>query len=67
MIKQNDRVKQVITTFSFGLMSLILLIIAGCGRGDLGMMDDKRVELDTVDPNLVRANTTFGFKLLNEL
>lgn len=67
MIRQNDRVKQVITTLSFGLMSLILLIIAGCERGDLGIIDDKRVALDTVDPNLVRANTTFGFKLLNEL
>lgn len=59
--------KQVITKLSLGLMSLILLIIAGCERGDLGMIDDKRGELDTVDPNLVRANTTFGFKLLNEL
>ena len=67
MIKQNDRVKQVITTLSLGLMSLILLIIAGCERGDLGMIDDKRVALDTVDPNLVRANTAFGFKLLNAL
>ena len=59
--------KQVITKFSLGLMSLILLIIAGCDRGNLSMIDDKRDELDTVDPNLVRANTTFGFKLLNEL
>ena len=59
--------KQPIMKLSLGLMSLILLIIAGCDRGDLGMTDDKRVGLDTVDPNLVRANTTFGFKLLNEL
>lgn len=59
--------KQPIMKLSLGLMSLILLIITGCDRGDLRMIDDKRVELDTVDPNLVRANTTFGFKLLNEL
>lgn len=59
--------KQTIMKFSLGLMSLVLLILAGCNRVDLGMVDDKRVELDTVDPNLVRANTTFGFKLLNEL
>ena len=59
--------KQTLMKLSLGLMSLILLIIAGCDRVDLGMMDDKRVELDTVHPNLVRANTTFGFELLNEL
>ena len=59
--------KQTIMGLSLGLMSLILLIITGCDRVDPGMIDDKRVELDTVDPNLVRANTTFGFKLLNEL
>lgn len=59
--------KQPIMKLSLGLMSLILLIIAGCGRIDPGMVDDKRVELDAVDPNLVRANTAFGFKLLNEL
>ncbi len=59
--------KQTIIKLSLGLMSLALLILAGCGRVDPGMMDSKQVELDTVDPNLVRANTTFGFKLLNEL
>lgn len=59
--------KQPIMKLSLGLMSLILLIIAGCDRIDRGMVDDKRAELDAVDPNLVRANTTFGFKLLNEL
>ena len=59
--------KQTITKLFLGLMSLMLLTIAGCGRVDPGMMDDKRVKPDTVDPNLVRANTTFGFKLLNEL
>ena len=59
--------KQTIVKFSLGLMSLILLIITGCDQVDLGVIDDKRVELDTVDPNLVRANTTFGFKLFNEL
>ena len=59
--------KQPIMKLSVGLMGLILLIIAGCDRVDPGMMDNKRVELDSVDPNLVRANTAFGFKLLNEL
>ncbi len=59
--------KQTTMKLSLGLMSLILLTIAGCGRVDPSMMDDKRAELDTVDPNLVRANTMFGFKLLNEL
>ena len=59
--------KQTVVKFSLGLMSLILIIIAGCDKVDPGMIDDKRVELDTVDPNFVRANTTFGFKLLNEL
>ena len=40
----------------------------GCDRFDLGtLIDNNRDELDTVDPNLVRANTMFGFKLLNEL
>ena len=59
--------KQTITKLSLSLMIPGLLIVAGCGRVDPGMMDNKRVELDSVDPNLVRANTTFGFKLLNEL
>ena len=59
--------KQTVVKLSLGLMSLILIIIAGCDKVDPGMIDDKRVELDTVDPNLIRANTTFGFKLLNEL
>ncbi len=59
--------KQTLMKLSLGLMSLILIIITGCDRADLGMIDDKQVELDTVDPNLVRANTTFGFELLNEL
>ena len=58
---------QIVTTLSFGLMSLTLLLFAGCDRFDLGMIDNNRDELDTVDPNLVRANTMFGFKLLNEL
>ena len=59
--------KQPMMKLSLGLMSLILLIIAGCDRVDPGMMDNKPVELEAVDPNLVRANTAFGFKLLNEL
>ena len=46
---------------------MILLMSAGCDRFDLGTIDNNRDELDTVDPNLVRANTMFGFKLLNEL
>lgn len=59
--------KQIVTTLSLGLMGMILLMFAGCDRFDLGMIDNNRDELDTVDPNLVRANTIFGFKLLNEL
>ena len=59
--------KQIVTTLSPGLMSLTLLLFAGCDRFDLGMIDNNRDELDAVDPNLVRANTMFGFKLLNEL
>ncbi len=59
--------KQIVTTLSFGLMGLILLMSAGCDRFDLGMIDNNRDELDAVEPNLVRANTMFGFKLLNEL
>ncbi len=59
--------KQIVTTLSLGLMGLILLMFAGCDSFDLGMIEDNRDELDTVDPNLVRANTIFGFRLLNEL
>ncbi len=59
--------KQIVTTLSLGLIGMILLMSAGCDRFDLGMIDNNRNELDTVDPNLVRANTMFGFKLLNEL
>ena len=59
--------KQIVTTLFLGLMGTVLLISAGCDRFDLGMIDDNRDEFDTVDPNLVRANTVFGFKLLNEL
>ena len=59
--------KRTLMKLSLGLMSLILLIITGCDRVDFGIIDDKPVELDAVDPNLIRANTTFGFKLLNEL
>ncbi|RKU22281.1 proteinase inhibitor I4 serpin [Candidatus Poribacteria bacterium] len=59
--------KQIVTTLSLGLMGMILLMSAGCDRFDLGTIDNNRDELDTVDPNLVRANTVFGFKLLNEL
>ena len=59
--------KQTITKLSLSLMIPVLLIVAGCDRVDPGMMDNKRVELDPVDPNLIRANTTFGFKLLKEL
>ena len=58
---------QIVTTLSLGLMGMILLMSAGCDRFDLGTIDNNRDELDTVDPNLVRANTIFGFKLLNEL
>ena len=59
--------KQIVPTLSLGLMGMILLMSAGCDRFDLGTIDNNRDELDTVDPNLVRANTIFGFKLLNEL
>ena len=59
--------KQTITKLSLSLMMPVLLIVVGCNRVDPGMMDNKRGELDSVDPNLVRANTAFGFKLLNEL
>ena len=59
--------KQIVTTLSLGLMSLTLLLFAGCDRFDLGMIDNNRDESDTVDPNLVRANTMFGFKLLNRM
>ena len=59
--------KQVVTTLSLGLMGMILLMSAGCDRFDLGMIDNNPDELDTVEPNLVRANTMFGFKLLHEL
>ena len=46
---------------------MILLMSVGCDRFDLGTIDNNRDELDTLDPNLVRANTIFGFKLLNAL
>ena len=59
--------KQIVTTLSLGLIGMILVMSTGCDRFDLGMIDDNRDELDTVDPNLVRANTMFGFKLLDEL
>ena len=59
--------KQSVTTLSLGLMGMMLLMFAGCDRFDLGMVDNNRDELDAVDPNLVSANTMFGFKLLNEL
>ena len=59
--------KRAAAKLSLGLMSLIWLMLVGCDRVDLGMIDNGRVEFDSVDPDLVRANTTFGFKLLNEL
>ncbi len=59
--------KQVVTTLSLGLMGMILLMSAGCDRFDLGMIDNTPEALDAVDPNLVRGNTIFGFKLLNAL
>ena len=59
--------KQIVITLSLGLIGMILLMSAGCDRFDLGTIDNNRNELDTVDPNLVRANTIFGFKLLNAL
>jgi hypothetical protein len=59
--------KQIVTTLPLGLMGMILLMSAGCDRFNLGMTDNSRDELDPVDPNLVRANTIFGFQLLNEL
>ncbi len=59
--------KQMVTTLSLGLMGMILLMSAGCDRFDLGMIDNTPDELDAVEPNLVRANTMFGFKLLHEL
>ena len=60
--------KQIVTTLSLGLIGMILLMSAGCDRFDLGIIDNTPAEaLDTVDPNLVRANTIFGFKLLNAL
>ena len=59
--------KQIVTMLSLGLIGMILLMSAGCDRFDLSMIDNNPNELDTVDPNLVRANTMFGFKLLNEL
>ena len=59
--------KQMVITLSLGLMGMILLMSAGCDRFDLGMIDNNPDEFDAVEPNLVRANTMFGFKLLNEL
>ncbi|MDE0555192.1 MAG: serpin family protein [Candidatus Poribacteria bacterium] len=59
--------KQIVTKLSLGLMGLILLILAGCDRFNHGMIDNNRDETGAVNPNLVRANTTFGFKLFNEL
>jgi len=59
--------KQIVTTLSLGLMGMMLLMFAGCDRFDLGTIDNNRDASDTVDPNLVRANTMFGFKLLDAL
>ena len=60
--------KQIVTTLFLGLIGMILLMSAGCDRFDLGIIDNTPAEaLDTADPNLVRANTIFGFKLLNAL
>lgn len=59
--------KQTVMKLSFGLMSLVLLVFIGCDRVDLGIIDNNPVKSDAVDPELVRANTRFGFKLLNEL
>ena len=59
--------KQSVTTLSLGLMGMMLLMSAGCDRFDLGTIDNNRDASDTVDPNLVRANTMFGFKLLDAL
>ena len=59
--------KQTIVKLSLGLMSLVLLVFIACDRVDLGIIDNNPVKSDAVDPELVRANTRFGFKLLNEL
>jgi len=42
-------------------------MFAGRDRFNHGMIDNNRNETGSVNPNLVRANTTFGFKLFNEL
>lgn len=59
--------KQTVVKLSLGLMSLVLLMFIGCDRVDLGIVDNSQVKSDALDPELVRANTKFGFKLLNAL
>ena len=44
-----------------------VVVLSGCDRVNLGVIADPPVALDTVDPEVVSANTRFGFKLLNEL
>ena len=42
-------------------------VLFGCDRVNLGVIADTPVALDTVDREVVEANTLFGFKLLAEL
>ncbi|MDE0011110.1 MAG: serpin family protein [Candidatus Poribacteria bacterium] len=59
--------KQRVTKLSLGLMGLILLTLVGCDRLNHSMIDNNRDETGSVNPNLVQANTMFGFKLFKEL
>lgn len=42
-------------------------VLFGCDRVNLGVIADTPAALDTVDQEVVEANTLFGFKLLAEL
>ena len=61
--------KQTIAKTFLGLLCPVLLLFAGCDEFRLDMLDKTKgePEIDTVDGNVVIANTKFGFNLFDEI
>ena len=61
--------KQTITKTFLGLLCSVLLILVGCDEFRMGMFDNKEVKLEigSIDTNVVTANTQFGFNLFDEI
>ena len=63
-----DRKQTVPKTF-FAFLCSALLILVGCDEFRMGMFDNKEVKLEigSIDPSIVTANTQFGFNLFDEI